>query len=118
MPTVLVVEDDAGVRYFIADILEDAGFEVVTAPDGDVALEQARDHPPDVIVRDYLMPRCDGPTFAAAYRQTLGPLAPIVLLTAVPSTPQRAIEVGAAAYLGKPFDVVDLIALVARYAER
>jgi len=118
MPTVLVVDDHPAVRHFVAGLLRGEGVDVVMTTDWRVALERVRAHPPDVIVLDCFMPRCDGPAFAAAYRQTPGLLAPIVLLTAAPAAPRRAGEVRAAAHLTKPLHVVDLTTLVGRYARR
>ncbi len=113
---VLVVDDDHDIRTLLADILLEEGWDVVTAPDGQTALERAREYRPDLIVLDYQMPYLDGPRFVAAYRQLPGPHAPIVLITAATSARQRAAEVGADAYLGKPFNLTALVDLVERYA--
>ena len=86
------------------------------APDGRVALAITAEHPPDVILLDYTMPVCDGPTFAAAYRRQPGPHAPIVLITAARDLDCRAREVRADDCLGKPFDLDELLALVDRHA--
>src|ERR671938_548867 len=97
--TVLVVDDDPDIREVIAEVLLDEGCAVETAPDGQVALQRVQAHPPDVILLDYKMPRCDGPQFVAAYRALPGQHAPIVLLTAAVSAKQRAAAVGADAYV-------------------
>jgi CheY-like chemotaxis protein len=113
---VLVVDDDPHILHFITDVLSDEGFDVVTAPDGQAALDRVQEHPPDVILLDYQMPVCDGPRFVALYRQMPGPHAPVVLLTAATAARQRAAEIGADAYIGKPFDLDALFSLVERYA--
>jgi CheY-like chemotaxis protein len=113
---VLVVDDDPVIRQMIADLLSLEGYDVVVASDGQVALERVRERPPDVILLDHQMPRLGGRGFIAAYRDLPGPHAPIVLLTAATSAPQRATAVGADAFIGKPFAVLDLFAMVARYA--
>ena len=113
---VLVVDDDPELRHVLADLLGDEGYDVVTASDGQAALERVRERPPAVILLDYQMPRCDGPQFATAYRQLPEPHAPIVLLTAAASARQRAAEIGADAFIGKPFDLRALYAVVERYA--
>ena len=113
---VLVVDDDPTIRYILTETLLDEGFDVVTAPDGQVALERVQEHPPDLILLDYQMPQLDGPRFVEVYRQLPGPHAPIVLLTAATSAQQRATEVGADAYLGKPFELDTLMHLVEQYA--
>jgi CheY-like chemotaxis protein len=113
---VLVVDDDPDLRRVLTDLLADEGYDVETASDGHLALERARVRPPAVILLDYQMPRCDGRQFAAAYRQLPGPHAPIVLLTAAATVRQRAAEVGADAFIGKPFDLQLLYEVVGRYA--
>ena len=112
----LVVDDDPGIRDVMLDTLSDEGYDVLAAPNGQVALQFAAEHPPDVILLDYQMPVCDGPTFAAAYRRQPPPHAPIVLLTASHEAKRRAEEVRADAWLGKPFELDALFDLVARYA--
>lgn len=109
---VLVVEDEPTVRHVITEILLDEGYDVLTAPDGLVALERVQEHPPDVILLDYQLPHLDGPGFARAYRRLPEPHAPIILMTAALRAPERQAEVGAQACLGKPFDLDVLVSLV------
>lgn len=59
--TVLVVDDEPNVRLFLQTALEDAGFNVVTATDGDEALEIVRSSKPDFISTDLVMPNRSGP---------------------------------------------------------
>ena len=113
---ILVVDDDPAIRHVISETLLDEGYDVVTAPDGQVALKRAQDQPPAVILLDYQMPPLDGPRFVRAYRQLPTPHAPIILLTAAMSAERRATEIGADAYLGKPFELDDLVRLVDQYA--
>jgi CheY-like chemotaxis protein len=58
--TILVVDDEPNVRDYLKMILEDAGFRVVTAGDGEEALERIRESPPDFISLDLIMPRKSG----------------------------------------------------------
>ena len=58
--TVLVVDDEPNVRDYLAQILRDAGFKVVTASDGGEALDIIRAQPPDFISLDLIMPRKSG----------------------------------------------------------
>jgi len=57
---VLVVDDEPDIREFLADVLTDAGFQVVTANDGDTALSLIRERAPDLISLDLVMPRKSG----------------------------------------------------------
>ncbi len=58
--TILVVDDEPDVRRYLATVLEDAGFRVVTAADGEEALERVRERRPDFISLDLVMPRKSG----------------------------------------------------------
>lgn len=58
--TILVVEDEPDVRIFLQTVLEDAGFNVLTAADGEEALRIIREHKPDFISLDLVLPRKSG----------------------------------------------------------
>jgi two-component system, chemotaxis family, chemotaxis protein CheY len=113
---VLVVDDQQDIREFVAFVLQNEGYCVTTADNGAVALEQVARRPVDVVLLDMRMPVMDGWAFAEAYRQRPGPHAPIVVLTAANDAPVRAAQINADAYLGKPFELDDLLNVVARYA--
>lgn len=61
--TILVVDDEDDVRDYLAMVLEEAGFKVVTAADGEEALQQLQQQPPDFISLDLIMPRKSGIKF-------------------------------------------------------
>src|SRR5919199_3543068 len=90
---VLVVEDDLSVLYFVTETLRDEGYDVVTAPDGQVGLACVQEQPPDVVLLDYQLPTLDGPQFVVAYRRLHH--APIVLMTAAMRAQERCAEVQA-----------------------
>jgi CheY-like chemotaxis protein len=113
---VLVVEDDDGIRDLIDLVLSAAGYEVLTAPDGAAALDVVGRLPPDLVLLDMRMPVMDGWEFARRYRARPEPPAPIVVVTAARDAAQRAEEIDANGYLGKPFDVGELLALVGTLA--
>lgn len=66
---ILVVDDEQDVRDYLTAILEDAGFDVTTAPDGAEALEKVREQPPDLISLDLVMPRKSGIKFLHELRR-------------------------------------------------
>ena len=109
---ILVVDDDAEIRGFLELVLEAEGYAVLVAPNGARALEVADQHPPDLILLDMRMPVMDGWAFTKAYRMQPPPHAPIVVMTAAPDAGQRAAEVQADGFVGKPFDLAELLALV------
>lgn len=113
---ILVVDDDPSIRDLIAMALADQGYDVASAPHGAAALEIVGHMQPSMILLDMRMPVMDGWEFARVYRDQPGPHAPIIVLTAARDAGQRAAEITADGFLGKPFDLDDLFSLVAHHA--
>jgi two-component system, OmpR family, response regulator MprA len=114
---VLLVEDDAGIREFMAELLVDEGYDVTQAGDGNEGLAALDRHPPDVIVLDLMMPNLDGFGFRAGQR--LRPNAreiPVILITARRSLGPDVEALEVDAILPKPFEVDTLISLLSRIA--
>ena len=104
-PTVLVVDDNADLRHFIASLLE-SDYRILTACDGKAALEKATRELPDLVVCDVMMPVMDGLAFCKALKGQLATShIPVILLTAKSLEEQRAegYDSGADAYISKPF---------------
>jgi len=112
---VLVVDDDASIRELLSSALEDDGYEVVPASNGQDALSVCGRWKPDVIVLDLMMPVMDGWTFAKRLRET--DEIPIVVLSAANDLARHAKSLGATDVVGKPFDLDQLLPKVARAAE-
>lgn len=112
----LVVDDDDTFRELVEATLGDEGYEVNGAPNGNAALEVAARFRPHLILLDLRMPHKDGPGFIKAYRKTKPPRAPVAVVSAVRDPVIVAARIGADAFLAKPFDLGDLIHLVARLA--
>jgi CheY-like chemotaxis protein len=114
--SVLVIEDDPDMRGLLVLMLEDRGHHVLAASDGREGLDVLLREKPDVILLDMKMPVMDGWEFARRYRASHTDPSPIVVMTAAEDPRQRAEEVGAAGWLGKPveldrlYDTVDEIA--------
>ncbi len=113
--TVLVVEDDAELRFILCVHLRAAGFEVVEACDGLEALDLVAERLFDLIVMDVGLPRLDG--VATTRRLKEDPKTssiPIIMLTARSGSGDvvKGFEAGAQEYLFKPFDVAELLARV------
>jgi two-component system chemotaxis response regulator CheY len=113
---ILVVDDDEVIRSSVELALADEGYLVVTAPDGAAALQVIERYPPALVLLDMKMPVMDGWAFAQAYRQQPGPHAPIIVMTAAADAARRAVDVGAVAYLAKPFDLDAFLNLLGRLA--
>lgn len=112
-PKVLIVDDEPDVLLLMRINLEDAGFDTVLAADGERALEQVREHAPDVVVLDVMMPVLDGwGVLEALAREGTRPLTIVVSAKATPADLQRAYRLGAAEYLTKPVDMPRLLAMI------
>jgi CheY-like chemotaxis protein len=112
--SVLVVDDDPSIRDFVEAALEEEGYGVLTAPDGEAALALVESKPCAVLL-DMRMPVLDGWGFAEAYRERPEPRAPIVVMTAAEDAEAWAEEIGAAGVLAKPFRLDELLAVVAHH---
>ena len=113
--TVLVVDDDRRVRDLVRLALEEEGFAVTTAADGDEAIALASAERPGLLVLDLTLPRADGFAVAEAMRQAHGDALPIVVVTADGSPAEKARRIGAVGFLRKPFDVDELTELVGHH---
>ena len=115
--TVLVVEDDGDLLQMVQIVLEGAGYRTAAACEGGQALARVAEEMPAVILLDMKMPGMDGWEFARRFREQFDRSAPLVVLTAAENARQRAEEIGAEDYVGKPFDIDVLLDKVARYAQ-
>jgi two-component system chemotaxis response regulator CheY len=114
-PRLLVVDDDPSIREMLEMVLDSEGYEVITAPHGMAAFALLDEIRPDVILLDMKMPILDGWGFLEEYRQRPGAKVPVVVLTAAQDDDRRAGEVGADAYVAKPFAIDDLIRVLDQY---
>jgi len=107
---VLVVDDEAGIRDLLDYGLGQAGFSVRAVADGREALEAVRTWTPEVIILDVMLPETDGFTLLPALRRLTD--APIVMLSAKTETAEKVagLSRGADDYVGKPFELEELIA--------
>lgn len=110
LPLVLIVEDNVEVASYLRRHLE-RSFRCVEAHDGETALELSRRRLPDIVVSDVMMPRMDGLQLLRSLRADRDlAYVPVLLLTAKAGQEHKleGFEAGAAAYLTKPFDIVEL----------
>jgi DNA-binding response OmpR family regulator len=112
---VLVVDDDEVIRQLIAVNLQLEGFDVSTAVDGQDCLDKVADIDPDVVTLDVMMPRLDGWETAVQLRRSPDTAhIKVLLITARAQEDDkiRGSNVGADAYLTKPFDPNEMIRVV------
>jgi DNA-binding response OmpR family regulator len=115
--TVLIVDDEFGLADITADLLRDAGFDVVIAINGKAGLASLAARPAELVIVDLMMPLMDGPEMIR--RMKADPAlanVPVILMTALP----EAVRDGtlADATLVKPFGLKQLLATIARLLER
>jgi DNA-binding NarL/FixJ family response regulator len=111
----LVVDDEPNLLRAVAACLRDEGFEVVTARSGAEALVRVAETVPDLIVSDIRMPGMDGYQLARQLRSSSRTaLTPVVFLTAKDETADRieGFRTGVDAYLTKPFEPDELVAVI------
>jgi two-component system, OmpR family, alkaline phosphatase synthesis response regulator PhoP len=110
--TVLIVEDELKITRLVRDYLEQAGFAVLEAADGQAALSVARAARPDMIVLDLGLPALDGLDVTRRLRETSS--VPIIMLTARIDETDKIVglELGADDYLTKPFSPKELVARI------
>ena len=109
---ILVVDDEASIRRILETRLSMIGYDVVTAADGEEALETFRNAYPDLVVLDVMMPKLDGYGVCQELRKESD--VPIIMLTALGDVADRitGLELGADDYVVKPFSPKELEARI------
>ncbi|MCT0199822.1 response regulator transcription factor [Synechococcus sp. CS-1325] len=120
-PRLLLVDDEPGLRNAVQAYLEEEGFAVSTAADGDQGWAAAQELLPDLVISDVMMPRCDGYELLRRLRadERLGGT-PVIFLTAKGMTADRieGFQAGVDDYIPKPFDPDELVARVRNVVRR
>jgi CheY-like chemotaxis protein len=112
-PLVLVVDDQAAILEFVADLLQMSGYAVLTCEDGRAALALLQAHPVRLVISDIAMPRMDGWQLLQAVRadphwRTL----PVVLMSAAHQAPRADALDTSTRFLAKPFHIDELLNLI------
>tara|TARA_B100000315_G_C14562293_1_gene581127 strand:+ start:939 stop:1634 length:696 start_codon:yes stop_codon:yes gene_type:complete len=110
---ILVVEDDPSILTGLIDLLSSEGYEVASSTDGSQALVLYKQHKPDLILLDIMIPQKSGYDVCREIRKE-DPLTPILMLTAKGEEVDKVVglEIGADDYIVKPFGVKELLARV------
>jgi two-component system response regulator MprA len=109
---ILIIEDDEAIVKTLRRALAYEGYQVDAAIDGETGLLAARDHTPDLVILDWMLPGIDG--LEVCQRLRSGDNVPILILTAKDSTQDRVqgLDAGADDYMVKPYELEELLARV------
>ena len=113
MPIILIVEDEYSMRVGLEDAFKHAGYDVVSAADGETGLQLVEQRKPDLIILDVMLPGIDG-LEVCKHLRSKGFLKPILMLTARSQDIDKVIglELGADDYVTKPFNDRELFSRV------
>ena len=109
---ILIIEDDEAILRVLRRALAYEGYRVDTAVDGESGLTQARDHHPDLVILDWMLPGMDG--LEVCQRLRAGGSIPVLMLTAKDTLQDRVqgLDAGADDYMVKPFELDELLARI------
>lgn len=113
--TIVIAEDSRTQRQQLSLLLEDAGFEVIAAEDGLAAIELVRQHRPDLVVSDVMMPGCDGYTLCRTLKNDPDTEhTPVILVTELSRAEDvfKGLNCGADNFITKPYDERYLLARI------
>ncbi len=112
---VLIVDDDPNIIGFVKLLLEAEGYSVATAGNGKEALDVVKQHQPRVVLLDMVMPVMDGWEFSRQLRADGHKNVDVVVMSASVDARRTSSQIGASAYLSKPFDLDNLLGCVASF---
>jgi CheY-like chemotaxis protein len=115
MKTIVIVDDEFALADVLTATLSDIGFHVVSASNGKRGLEVMAEHPPDLVLLDYMMPLLDGAGVLKAMRaDPKFSAVPVIMMSAAPESVVRSRCHGYVAFLRKPFDFEAILNAVQR----
>ena len=120
MKKILVIEDEVPIRTFFLRGLKAKGFCPISAENGRVGVQRAKEQLPDLIICDIMMPELDGYGVLTILRQNPGTSTiPVIFVTAKTTEAERryGMELGADDYLTKPYTAEDLLRAIANVCE-
>ena len=118
MPTILYADDEQEHRMMMQVIMKNQGFDLLEAANGQEAIEQIRQHLPDLVLLDLFMPMIDGfGVLKAISEDPLTQHIPIIILSAWPTgdNRDRAAKFGASDFIAKPYDPIRLVEVVQQH---
>ncbi|MDH3998981.1 MAG: response regulator, partial [Desulfuromonadales bacterium] len=118
MSNILIVDDDAELRGNLADVLQDAGYATVEAPNGQAALNLLDEQDFSLVLMDMVMPGMNGADTLVELKRSK-PQVKVIMITAFATVQNavNAIQKGASDYVTKPFKIEELLATIGRVLE-
>ena len=113
---ILLVDDEQAILKVVGIKLKISGYDVVTAPGGQEALDQIKKESPDIMLLDVIMPGIDG--FEVLQKLRIFSELPVITFSARPENAQKALSLGANDFLAKPFDVDDMVRRIEKLLEQ
>ena len=120
-PKVLIVDDDSSVRELCSVEFQRSGFDVLLAEDGDEALRVASESRPEIVILDLIMPGSHGFEVLKTIRRTPELSSTVVIIRSGKSYKpdiDKALELGADAYVVKPGDLEELVRLAHQHLQK
>jgi DNA-binding response OmpR family regulator len=118
MQTIVIIDDEFGLADVLTATLSDAQYRVFAAVNGAQGMEVMAEHPPDVVLLDYMMPVMDGPMVLRAMRADAKlSHVPVILMSAMPETVVKRRTSDYAIFLRKPFDFDAVLEAVVKALE-
>ncbi|MDT8407946.1 MAG: response regulator, partial [Methylococcales bacterium] len=113
---ILIVDDENDIRELVSDILDDEGYEVITAANAEQADLAYRQHQPDLVLLDIWMPDCDGISLLEKWQKDMPLSCPVVMMSGHGNveTAVQATRLGALDFIEKPVALNKLLAMVDR----
>ncbi|HEY4552029.1 MAG TPA: response regulator transcription factor [Bacillaceae bacterium] len=114
MKKILIVDDEEILRMLIADTLEDEGYDIDEAPDGEKALEKLKNEPYDLMILDFMMPCMTGIEVLGNIPEDIRGNIKVLMLTAKTQEADRQemMKAGTDYMMAKPFSPIDLLSVV------
>lgn len=115
-PHILVVDDERDIRELVKEILEDEGYQVSVAENGEAARRARRSHRPDLVLLDIWMPDVDGITLLKEWSDEHGPMCPVIIMSGhgTVETAVEATRLGAYDFIEKPLSMAKLLLTLSR----
>lgn len=119
---VLIADDEANLLLLLKDNLEEHGFQVITATNGEEALQRCMEHKPNVVILDVEMPKLNGWRVCEKITQnTEKNEMPVILILSAYAQPEdikRGLRLGAKKYMTKPFKMKELVEAIASLSKK